>query len=35
MMVVAAYLQAKDETNYAAWKKTEIADCKAAGMPDM
>jgi hypothetical protein len=35
MMVSATYLQAKDEANYAVWKKTEIADCKAAGMPDM
>ncbi len=27
MMVSAAYLQAKDEPNYARWKQTEKADC--------
>jgi hypothetical protein len=32
MMVTAAYLQAKDEMNYAAWKKVQKADCVAAGM---
>lgn len=32
-MVAAAYLQAKDESNYQKWKATESADCKAAGMP--
>ena len=31
--VSAAFLQAKDEANYAAWKKTEEADCVAAGLP--
>lgn len=31
-MVTAAYLQAKDESNYQKWKATESADCKAAGM---
>lgn len=32
-MVCAAYLQAKDEPSYLAWKKTEKTDCAAAGMP--
>ena len=32
-MVSAAYLQAKDQTNYNKWKKIERSDCKAAGMP--
>lgn len=27
-MVAAAYLQAKDEPNYKAWKATEKSDCK-------
>lgn len=31
--VAAAYLQAKDETNYTQWKATEKADCTAAGVP--
>lgn len=31
-MVSAAYLQAKDEANYTAWKDTEKADCAAAGL---
>ena len=30
--VSAAYLQAKDETNYQQWKQIEIADCKKAGI---
>jgi len=34
-MVTAAYLQAKDEANYAAWKKTQSSDCAAASMPTM
>lgn len=32
-MVSAAYLQAKNEAQYAAWKATEKADCKLAGVP--
>jgi len=32
-LVSAAYLQAKDETNYKASKAIESADCKAAGLP--
>ena len=32
-MVAAAFLQAKDEPNYAAWKKVSGADCAAAGLP--
>jgi hypothetical protein len=32
-MVAAAFLQAKDERNYALWKKTEKSDCVKAGMP--
>jgi hypothetical protein len=31
-MVTAAYLQAKDNGNYAAWKRTEAVDCAAAGI---
>lgn len=31
-MVTAAYLQAKDEANYQAWKRTEAQDCKRAGV---
>ena len=31
--VSAAYLQAKDEQNYQAWKRTEATDCKRAGVP--
>lgn len=34
MGVTAAFLQAKDEANYATWKKTQHVDCAAAGMPD-
>lgn len=32
-MVSAAYLQAQDEANYRAWKKTEKSACARAGMP--
>lgn len=32
-LVAAAYLQAKDEPNYNAWKARERDDCAAAGMP--
>jgi len=32
-MVGAAFLQAKDEENYVAWKAVEKADCAKAGMP--
>ena len=32
-LVVAAYLQAKDETNYKQWKSIQTADCAAAGVP--
>lgn len=32
-MVTAAFLQANDEANYSAWKRTEEADCRAAGLP--
>nr|WP_199065041.1 hypothetical protein [Chromobacterium sp. ASV5] len=31
--VVAAYLQAKDETNYQQWKDIQQRDCEHAGMP--
>ena len=31
-LVSAAYLQAKDEPNYQQWKKTEIEDCRRAGV---
>ncbi len=31
--VSAAYLQAKDEVNYQAWKATERGDCRRAGVP--
>ena len=31
--VSAAYLQAKDESNYRIWKKTERSACEAAGVP--
>jgi hypothetical protein len=31
-MVTAAFLQAKDEPNYAKWKATQGADCKRAGV---
>ena len=32
-MVSAAYLQAKDESNYQTWKSIERNDCRKAGMP--
>lgn len=32
-MVAAAYLQAKDESNYQRWKSTESNDCTKAGLP--
>ena len=32
-MVSAAYLQAKDETNYQTWKAREKLDCSVAGLP--
>lgn len=32
-MVKAAYLQAKDESNYKKWNDVEKTDCKKAGMP--
>jgi hypothetical protein len=32
-MVALAYLQAKDETNYAIWKQTESRECSSAGLP--
>lgn len=32
-MVAAAFLQAKDEPNYAIWQQTQKADCKKAGVP--
>jgi hypothetical protein len=32
-LVVAAYLQAKDESNYQKWKDIQKNDCKAAGIP--
>ncbi|GMV31883.1 MAG: hypothetical protein AMXMBFR59_40080 [Rhodanobacteraceae bacterium] len=31
--VSAAYLQAKDEAKYRAWKRTESEDCEHAGIP--
>ena len=31
-MVAAAYLQAKDESNYNKWQRTKKRDCKAAGV---
>jgi hypothetical protein len=31
-MVVAAYLQAKDETHYQQWKQTEKEDCAKIGL---
>lgn len=34
-LVSAAYLQAKDEENYAAWRTTERAECARAGLPDL
>ena len=33
MSVSAAYLQAKDDTSYARWKRIEKADCERAGLP--
>lgn len=32
-MVTAAFLQAKDEVQYAAWTATQKADCAKAGLP--
>lgn len=32
-MVTAAFLQAKNEKDYASWKAVQNAECKAAGMP--
>lgn len=32
-MVSAAYLQAKNESQYQAWKATESRNCKTAGIP--
>jgi hypothetical protein len=32
-LIVAAYLQAKDEINYQKWKRIQKADCDTAGMP--
>ena len=32
-MVAAAYLQAKDETNYKKWKEIEKQEAQNAGMP--
>ncbi|WP_454909719.1 hypothetical protein [Variovorax gossypii] len=31
-LVAAAYLQARDESKYAAWKSVERTDCEAAGV---
>lgn len=31
--VSAAYIQAKDQENYAKWKEIESRDCEAAGLP--
>jgi hypothetical protein len=33
-MVVAAYLQAKDEENYKKWEAIAYDECKAAGLPE-
>lgn len=33
-MVTTAYRQAQDDARYAAWKKTESAECGALGLPD-
>ena len=33
-LVTASYLQAKDESKYRAWKKTEKVACQNAGVPD-
>lgn len=32
-LVSAAFLQAKNETEYQRWKAVEAADCRAAGVP--
>ncbi|MYN25463.1 hypothetical protein [Duganella levis] len=32
--VSASFLRAKDDYNYALWKRTEARDCDAAGMPN-
>lgn len=32
-LVAAAYLQAKNESQYQAWKNTEADDCRRAGVP--
>ncbi|MBP0625410.1 hypothetical protein [Cupriavidus consociatus] len=32
-LVAAAFIQAKDESNYARWKEVERVDCRAAGVP--
>lgn len=32
--VAAAFLQAKDESNYQTWLGTQKRDCRAAGLPD-
>lgn len=32
-MVKAAFLQAKDETNYSKWVEIEKQDCELAGLP--
>lgn len=32
-MVVAAFIQAKDEANHKTWLQTQAMDCKKAGMP--
>lgn len=31
-LVAASYLQASDEANYRQWKKTEVAQCRTAGV---
>jgi len=31
--VAAAYLQAKDESNYSKWKRIQGDDCRRAGVP--
>jgi len=32
-MVTAAFLQAKNETQYSSWKRVEHKDCNEAGIP--
>ena len=32
-LVAAAWLQAKDSDRYEQWKRTEINECRAAGVP--